>query len=60
MKNNGLLPIDTRKVRKIAVIGENAVTKMALGGVGAVMTAAVATRGRVLSRRPTRNCWHRL
>lgn len=35
MKNNGLLPIDTRKVRKIAVIGENAVTKMALGGVGA-------------------------
>ena len=30
-----LLPIDTRRVRTIAVIGENAVTKMALGGVGA-------------------------
>ena len=30
-----LLPIDGRRVRSIAVIGENAVTKMALGGVGA-------------------------
>ncbi len=35
MKNEKLLPIDTRRVRTIAVIGENAVTKMALGGVGA-------------------------
>ena len=32
---SALLPIDTRRVRTIAVIGENAVTKMALGGVGA-------------------------
>ena len=30
-----LLPIDTKRVKHIAVIGENAVTKMALGGVGA-------------------------
>ena len=30
-----LLPIDTKQVRHIAVIGENAITKMALGGVGA-------------------------
>ena len=30
-----LLPIDPKRVRSIAVIGENAVTKMALGGVGA-------------------------
>ena len=30
-----LLPIDTRRVRSIAVVGENAITKMALGGVGA-------------------------
>ena len=30
-----LLPIDMKHVRHIAVIGENAVTKMALGGVGA-------------------------
>ena len=35
LKNEGLLPIDTKRVKKIAVIGENAVTKMALGGVGA-------------------------
>ena len=35
LKNEKLLPIDTRRVRTIAVIGENAVTKMALGGVGA-------------------------
>jgi beta-glucosidase len=36
-RSNGerLLPIDTKRVRRIAVIGENAVTKMALGGVGA-------------------------
>ena len=32
---NSLLPIDTKRVKRIAVIGENAVTKMALGGVGA-------------------------
>lgn len=32
---NGLLPIDTKRVKHIAVIGENAVAKMALGGVGA-------------------------
>ena len=30
-----LLPIDTKRMKHIAVIGENAVTKMALGGVGA-------------------------
>lgn len=30
-----LLPLDTKNIRSIAVIGENAVTKMALGGVGA-------------------------
>ncbi|MBR2237737.1 MAG: glycoside hydrolase family 3 C-terminal domain-containing protein [Prevotella sp.] len=35
LKNEKLLPIDTKKVKRIAVIGENAVTKMALGGVGA-------------------------
>ena len=35
LKNENLLPIDTKKVRTIAVIGENAVTRMALGGVGA-------------------------
>lgn len=35
LKNDGLLPIDTKRVKSIAVIGENAVTKMALGGVGA-------------------------
>ena len=35
LKNDKLLPINTRYVRNIAVIGENAVTKMALGGVGA-------------------------
>ena len=32
---NGLLPIDTKRVKHIAVIGENAVATMALGGVGA-------------------------
>ena len=35
MKNEGLLPLDLKRVRRIAVIGENAVTKMAQGGVGA-------------------------
>ena len=35
LKNEKLLPIDTKKVKHIAVVGENAVTKMALGGVGA-------------------------
>ncbi len=34
-KSQRLLPIDTKHIRRIAVIGENAVTKMALGGVGA-------------------------
>ncbi len=35
LKNNGLLPINPQRVKSIAVIGENAVTTMALGGVGA-------------------------
>jgi Beta-glucosidase-related glycosidases len=35
LKNEHLLPIDTKRIKSIAVIGENAVTKMALGGVGA-------------------------
>ena len=35
LKNENLLPIDVKRVRSIAVIGENAVTPMALGGVGA-------------------------
>lgn len=35
LKNNGLLPINTTRYKSIAVIGENAVMKMALGGVGA-------------------------
>ena len=35
LKNETLLPIDTKRIRNIGVIGENAVTKMALGGVGA-------------------------
>ncbi len=35
LKNEGLLPIDPKRVKRIAVIGENAVTTMALGGVGA-------------------------
>ena len=35
LKNENLLPIDTKRIKSIAVIGENAVTKMALGGVGA-------------------------
>lgn len=35
LKNEKLLPINSKRVKHIAVIGENAVTKMALGGVGA-------------------------
>ncbi len=35
LKNERLLPINPNRVRRIAVIGENAVTTMALGGVGA-------------------------
>ena len=35
LKNEGLLPLDPKCIRHIAVVGENAVTKMALGGVGA-------------------------
>ncbi|MBR7053734.1 MAG: glycoside hydrolase family 3 C-terminal domain-containing protein, partial [Prevotella sp.] len=35
LKNEDLLPIDTKRVKNIVVVGENAVTKMALGGVGA-------------------------
>ena len=35
LKNEGLLPINPKRTKSIAVIGENAVTKMALGGVGA-------------------------
>ncbi len=35
LKNEGLLPIDTDKYRKIAVIGDNAVQTQSLGGVGA-------------------------
>ena len=35
LKNEALLPIDLKRVKRITVIGENAVTKMALGGVGA-------------------------
>ena len=35
LKIEALLPVDLKRVKRIAVIGENAVTKMALGGVGA-------------------------
>lgn len=35
LKNNGLLPINTKRYKNIAIIGENAIMKMALGGVGA-------------------------
>lgn len=35
LKNEHLLPINPKHVKRIAVIGENAVTTMALGGVGA-------------------------
>ena len=39
LKNEGLLPIDTDKYKKIAVIGDNAVQTQALGGVGAGVKA---------------------
>ncbi len=35
LKNEQLLPIDPKRHKHIVVVGENAVTKMALGGVGA-------------------------
>jgi beta-glucosidase len=35
LKNEGLLPINPKQTRRIVVIGENVITKMALGGVGA-------------------------
>ena len=35
LKNDGLLPIEVKQMKRIAVIGENAVTRMAQGGVGA-------------------------
>jgi len=35
LKNEGLLPIVPKRTRNILVVGENAVTKMSLGGVGA-------------------------
>ena len=35
LKNEQLLPIDLKRTKRILVVGENAVTKMALGGVGA-------------------------
>ena len=35
LKNEKMLPIDTKKVKRIVVVGENAIAKMALGGVGA-------------------------
>ena len=35
LKNENLLPIDIKRVKHIAIVGENAITKMALGGVGA-------------------------
>ncbi len=35
LKNEELLPIDLKRTKRIAVIGENAVTRMSLGGVGA-------------------------
>ena len=34
LKNDGLLPINPKLTKRIAIIGANAVTKMALGGVG--------------------------
>ena len=39
LKNSGLLPINTEKVKDIAVIGDNAVRHMATGGVGAGVKA---------------------
>lgn len=35
LKNKKLLPIALKRTKRIAIIGENAITKMALGGVGA-------------------------
>ena len=35
LKNDHLLPIDVQHIKHIAIVGENAITKMALGGVGA-------------------------
>ena len=35
LKNKNLLPIDPKRTKHIVVVGENAVTEMALGGVGA-------------------------
>ena len=35
LKNDGLLPLNLKRVKKIAVIGDNARCKLALGGVGA-------------------------
>ena len=35
LKNDGLLPLNLKRVKKIAVIGDNARCKQALGGVGA-------------------------
>ena len=35
LKNEKMLPIETKKVKRIVVVGENAIAKMALGGVGA-------------------------
>ena len=35
LKNEKMLPIDTKKMKRIVVVGENAIAKMALGGVGA-------------------------
>ena len=53
LKNDkqGLLPIDTRRVRTIAVIGENAIKTMALGGVG----AGVKTRKKITPFRGLRD-----
>lgn len=39
LKNEGLLPIDTRKYKRIAVIGDNAIRPQGLGGVGAGVKA---------------------
>ena len=35
LKNENLLPIDSKHTKHIVVVGENAITEMALGGVGA-------------------------
>lgn len=39
LKNQGILPVDASKIRKIAVIGDNADRKMCNGGVGAGVKA---------------------